>query len=159
MEKLFSINANKELPKGKLGFSVELAVKTCPLTATAYIIFLENASKGYFLYVPGAYPMAHPYLPRRRLNDALRELSELGLVELVNDPFKKAKFIARLNGAYGMMGIVKCEWCHTNSYTLDQYHFPIPRKEGGTEVVSICPNCHALYHRGDLYKINEEVKL
>jgi len=40
----------------------------------------------------------------------------------------------------------KCEWCQKECYILHEHHFPIPFKEGGEEVVKICPNCHYTYH-------------
>ena len=40
----------------------------------------------------------------------------------------------------------KCEWCGDYSMVLNEHHYPIPRSEGGTETVSICPNCHYGFH-------------
>ena len=40
----------------------------------------------------------------------------------------------------------ECEWCHNKSYVLQQHHFPISKKDGGKEIVNICPNCHCTYH-------------
>lgn len=41
----------------------------------------------------------------------------------------------------------KCEWCGKESYVLQRHHFPISAKNGGTETVLICPNCHYTYHQ------------
>lgn len=39
-----------------------------------------------------------------------------------------------------------CEWCGKQSYILQEHHFPISKKQGGTNMVKICPNCHYTYH-------------
>ena len=44
-----------------------------------------------------------------------------------------------------------CEWCGRDSIVLNEHHYPIPKAEGGTETVSICPNCHYGYH----YLVNQ----
>lgn len=41
---------------------------------------------------------------------------------------------------------VICEWCLSTTVRLESHHFPIPRAQGGTETVSICPSCHSEYH-------------
>lgn len=46
----------------------------------------------------------------------------------------------------------RCEWCGKECYILHEHHYPIPAKNGGTEIVRICPNCHMTYHsiKGDI---------
>lgn len=39
-----------------------------------------------------------------------------------------------------------CEWCDSNVIYLQEHHYPVPREEGGMEVVNICPNCHYDFH-------------
>ena len=39
-----------------------------------------------------------------------------------------------------------CEWCGGKTHVLHEHHYPIPRSKGGTETVSICPNCHYEFH-------------
>lgn len=41
----------------------------------------------------------------------------------------------------------KCEWCGKGCYILHEHHYPIPKKDGGTEIVRICPNCHYTFHK------------
>lgn len=41
----------------------------------------------------------------------------------------------------------KCEWCGKESYILHKHHYPISEKNGGTEIVNICPNCHYTFHK------------
>lgn len=40
----------------------------------------------------------------------------------------------------------KCEWCGNECFLLHAHHYPIPKKDGGTNVVHICPNCHCTFH-------------
>ena len=40
----------------------------------------------------------------------------------------------------------RCDWCKSSSIVLEGHHYPIPRSEGGTKTVSICPGCHAEFH-------------
>ena len=39
-----------------------------------------------------------------------------------------------------------CEWCGCSTTILHKHHFPIPKRLGGTDVVSICSNCHSEFH-------------
>lgn len=47
-----------------------------------------------------------------------------------------------------------CNWCGCNTLKLHKHHYPISRKDGGTETVSICPNCHNEFHYNSFYRIN-----
>jgi hypothetical protein len=40
----------------------------------------------------------------------------------------------------------RCSWCASPTVILHDHHYPIPRFEGGTDTVSICPQCHGEYH-------------
>lgn len=42
---------------------------------------------------------------------------------------------------------LKCEWCNQETYILHKHHYPISHKNGGKEVVNICPNCHYTFHK------------
>lgn len=44
------------------------------------------------------------------------------------------------------IGDRECEWCKINTYVLHEHHYPIKKKDGGTEIVKICPNCHHEFH-------------
>ena len=39
-----------------------------------------------------------------------------------------------------------CAWCKSDTLVLHEHHYPIPKSEGGTDIVKLCPNCHAEYH-------------
>lgn len=40
-----------------------------------------------------------------------------------------------------------CEWCGKQSTALQKHHYPIPKREGGTDVVNICYECHHGFHQ------------
>lgn len=44
-------------------------------------------------------------------------------------------------------GSFKCEWCGNKVDVLEKHHFPIPKSMHGTEVVRICHDCHAKFHK------------
>ncbi len=39
-----------------------------------------------------------------------------------------------------------CLFCGTNDIALDKHHYPIRRRNGGIETISLCPNCHSRFH-------------
>lgn len=51
----------------------------------------------------------------------------------------------------------KCEWCNQNVYLIEEHHYPIPKRQGGTDVVKICPTCHRTFHNIEL-KYNKNWK-
>ena len=70
-----------------------------------------------------------------------KHLEELGYIKVVYDP-KQAKELVLQNKNKGET----CEWCGTKTNVIHYHHYPIPKKDGGTEIVKICPNCHCEYH-------------
>ena len=55
---------------------------------------------------------------------------------------EEAKSLTIINSHQGLI----CEWCGNESYVLHKHHYPILASDGGTDTVSICPNCHYAYH-------------
>lgn len=43
-------------------------------------------------------------------------------------------------------GLCHCPWCGCSTMKLQAHHYPITAKDGGTETVMICANCHDEYH-------------
>jgi hypothetical protein len=41
---------------------------------------------------------------------------------------------------------LKCSWCFGTTTRLEKHHYPIPKREGGIEMVDICPSCHSEFH-------------
>lgn len=46
------------------------------------------------------------------------------------------------------LGIRKfiCDWCQSQTFCPHDHHYPVPKFKGGTETISICPNCHSEFH-------------
>lgn len=54
---------------------------------------------------------------------------------------------------------VTCQWCKCSTIQLHGHHYPVARSKGGKKTVSICPNCHAEFHRlsdTNVFKIKKE---
>lgn len=75
----------------------------------------------------------------RRIKKSLTELGYIKKVYYTPDELKEKTIRLSHTGDV-------CEWCGCYSYVLQKHHFPIPAKDGGTEVVNICPNCHYTFH-------------
>lgn len=43
-------------------------------------------------------------------------------------------------------GDLTCAWCGCKTTLLHKHHYPIPKRMGGKETVSICSNCHSEFH-------------
>ena len=74
------------------------------------------------------------------LSDAgcIRQLTQQERVQRLID--KREWSDGNGNGAY------QCVWCHCFTTTIHHHHHPIPKCQGGTEIVEICANCHAEFH-------------
>jgi len=42
--------------------------------------------------------------------------------------------------------MLTCEWCGHRTPAIHRHHWPIPKRDGGTETVNICATCHATAH-------------
>lgn len=79
-----------------------------------------------------------------RIKKKLKKLGYIEIYGLTPEKLKK-KTIELSHKGY------KCEWCGKESYVLQAHHYPIPAKDGGTEIVNICPNCHYTFHLLERY--------
>lgn len=54
-----------------------------------------------------------------------------------------------------------CEWCDSIVAVLHEHHFPVQLKDGGDQIVNICPNCHTTFHslQENYYEVNDIDKL
>lgn len=71
-----------------------------------------------------------------------QRLSDLGYITYITEPQQAKQFVLDMLDEGN-----ECEWCGRKNYVLHAHHYPISKKNGGTEVVHICPNCHMNYHR------------
>lgn len=56
-------------------------------------------------------------------------------------------------------GFGLCPWCGCRTMKLQAHHYPVAAKDGGTETVTICANCHYEYHAlidGYGYTLNQD---
>lgn len=92
----------------------------------------------------------------KSVSDGIKKLIEADYITEVN--IDDIVHHLKNNGLNGLgVGVYKCSWCGIKTNVIDKHHYPIPRSEGGTEVIEICPNCHAEYHRCESsYVINED---
>jgi hypothetical protein len=63
------------------------------------------------------------------------------------------KILCSINrGVASDNGIKTCEWCKIKTFLLEKHHFPIRKKDGGDDIINICPNCHRSFHYLTDYK-------
>lgn len=76
----------------------------------------------------------------------LMKMVFLGFLEDQSPEEKEAMIRARKD-FYGLgFGHLTCAWCAISTLVLHSHHHPVPKFDGGTETVSICPNCHHEFH-------------
>lgn len=39
-----------------------------------------------------------------------------------------------------------CAWCGKKTTVIHKHHYPVPKANGGTQIVEICSDCHAEFH-------------
>lgn len=77
---------------------------------------------------------------------ALDLLLDAGLlIERTFDRFESQEKCAQKEPQNGF-GDCRCEWCKGKTCILEEHHYPIPRSEGGAEIVQICGSCHREFH-------------
>lgn len=75
----------------------------------------------------------------------LKQLEEKNLVNVESEEDIVNILIAKHMKGLGF-GSKVCIWCGVYTSVLHEHHYPIPKSKGGTEIVSICPNCHHEFH-------------
>ena len=97
----------------------------------------------------------------------IKEMVESGLFDYsIADPKERKQLIVNNKDMKDKgVGIKTCNWCGYNCTKLHSHHYPIQKKDGGTETVDICPNCHAEYHSlkfkikaNDIYNVDGYLK-
>jgi hypothetical protein len=68
-----------------------------------------------------------------------RYLKRINFQELTQEQIKEISLNLEKNKT--------CEWCNELTSTIEEHHYPIPKRNGGIEVVKICPNCHSNFHK------------
>ena len=80
-------------------------------------------------------------LSRQQVKRLRKKLETKGILKIQLDPEHIKDKTIRLSHKGHI-----CEWCGKEAYLLHKHHYPIPAKDGGTETVNICPNCHYTFH-------------
>lgn len=83
---------------------------------------------------------------KEKLAKIKKHLAKLGYLNIINRTPNELKNMTIELSHKGK----KCEWCQKESYVLQEHHFPILNKNGGTDIVLICPNCHYTFHKLEL---------
>lgn len=83
----------------------------------------------------------------------------LNKLELIGIIYKEEKI--RDIDAYNQLNLVNspkgCLFCGLNDLLLDNHHFPIRKRGGGTKTIKLCPNCHRRFHT--LTDYNQKYKI
>ena len=90
-------------------------------------------------------------IKKKALKCTIDYLVKNGLLEIYYYTSEEKRQIISEDNTNRGNGNKTCEWCNYNSYVLHKHHYPIPKAKGGTEMVSICPNCHYQYHHLNCY--------
>lgn len=81
-----------------------------------------------------------PFWSYRQIRRIINKLKKKGIISINYDPEKIKQKVISKNGN------LVCEWCNNKSYSLQDHHYPIPKKNGGKDTVKICGTCHSDYH-------------
>lgn len=74
-----------------------------------------------------------------------KELEVKGLIKISPQENVVEKLKGKKMKGLGF-GSKTCEWCDVFTSVLHKHHYPVPKAQGGTDTVSICPNCHHEFH-------------
>lgn len=77
---------------------------------------------------------------------ALLHMVEIGLLKTLSVTRDQAAVFCCSKEPQRSIGHLLCGWCTCQTVILQEHHYPISQKEGGTKTVQICGSCHAEYH-------------
>lgn len=82
-------------------------------------------------------------MSKESIHRKLNNLQRYNYLKIENQCKTDAEVYEYLNKQNSSTG---CLFCGYNEYILDQHHYPIRAKDGGTETITLCPNCHRAFH-------------
>lgn len=85
-----------------------------------------------------------------RVSNHLQKLEDAGyVISWKCDKLQNSNTISQEEVKEKLMNRKKetCEWCGCETLIIEEHHYPIPQRYGGTEVVRICKNCHIAFHQ------------
>ena len=103
----------------------------------------------YLVYdksIPKADAYMQNIVTKTTLSKIRKHLIELDYLEYKDLSSTNIQIAKRLTIENSHKGLI-CEWCNKESYILQEHHYPISRKNGGKNIVRICPNCHYTFHK------------
>jgi len=150
--------AFKELFKEEDCYIIKRDVaKKCGIKAALVYAYIEKENKeGNLVYsLKDIFELSYKQLTR--IKKVLLE-NNLIIISKIT-PTEKRQLLKENNYGKGN-GEHYCTWCGYKSFVLHEHHYPIPKHKGGTDTVSICPNCHYQYHIFDeKYYINYKLEV
>ena len=140
---------NKEEIFNEQSFEVErnLACKIGFEEAIIYT-FINNNIQNSFILKSYLYDNLKMF-SEKTIDRYLNKLSKLKLIKIGLSPIEKYNIISSKNLEGRGIGSRVCEWCGGSALIMHYHHFPIQKKDGGSETVSICPTCHCEFHSLD----------
>lgn len=91
---------------------------------------------------------------KQSISRSISKLISKGFIEKYENITDKEAFESISKGTLSSYG---CRLCGYSKCTLDEHHYPIRAKDGGTNTIPLCPNCHRLFHEKTDY--NRKIKL
>ena len=79
---------------------------------------------------------------RDTLQRRLKSLKEKGVLRSFSMSDQEAYLFLK-KGDFKNSG---CHFCGFSDCPLHQHHYPVRNKDGGSETIPLCPNCHSLFH-------------
>lgn len=131
---------DKQLENGNI-YCANILTSSKKITPNEFIYL--SAYYSYYKSIKKADEFIKKMINKTTLSKIKRHLADLGYINIKKenmDDLKKKTIKLSHKGN-------ECEWCGKECYILQEHHYPIPAKDGGTQVVSICPNCHYTFHK------------
>jgi hypothetical protein len=134
----------------------------------SYILYClyHNYGFNYFLYNSEFIINELPLLriqAKDTINRRIERLVKIGLIEREKkDDLILSIIKSKEPFRISVPGTGRCEWCFSDTISIQEHHYPIQKSKGGDQIVKICPSCHCDYHylkMVGVLKLTEKIKL
>jgi len=117
-----------------------------------YSYLIDNADNGSCYLDIQQFEKDLPFISKSTINRAINKLKSNNYIKIKQLSATDRFNILNHKNMEGLgIGNKVCEWCGGKSLVLHEHHYPIQKKDGGTETVNICPNCHYEFHHLNLF--------